>query len=76
MVASLGGSSGARAGPCQDMILLSFYFDQFYAHLMNLFSSPHKCFPYDLYDFMIHKQEQVYCLRMLTMNRTKHGSIK
>ena len=39
---------------CQDMIFLNLYFDQFYAHLMDIL-------PYDSYDFMTYEQEQIYC---------------
>ena len=38
---------------CQDMIFLNFYFDQFHAHLMNNYPSPHRHFQYDLMTFTI-----------------------
>ena len=43
------------------MIFLNLYFDQFHAHLMDIFPLLHRHFPYDPYDFMVYEQEWIYC---------------
>ena len=40
------------------MIFLNLYFDQFHAHLMNIFLSLHKCSSYDLNDLTVYEQNR------------------